>query len=83
MDTHHRMGPRKWATTSPEHLDRLALGLLRVARDAARELRRNAPGLARQTWALGKLAGRNSGDAGPGAVRPPARWGWSAGRLRP
>ncbi|WP_328843052.1 hypothetical protein [Streptomyces sp. NBC_00258] len=65
MDDNDRTGPHQWSTTSPEHLDRLARGVLGAARDAARELRRNPPVPARQTWALGKLAGQTQAMLGP------------------
>ncbi|MGW2716284.1 hypothetical protein [Streptomyces sp. NPDC001492] len=50
---------------SAEELDRLARGVLRAARDAARELRKTPPDEARRTWALGKLAGRTQEMLGP------------------
>lgn len=65
MEADDSMGPRQWATTSPEHFDRLARGVLRAARDAARELRRNPPDQDRRTWALGKLAGQTQAMLGP------------------
>ncbi|MFD8655103.1 hypothetical protein [Streptomyces mirabilis] len=65
MKAGERTGPRQWSTTSPEHLDWLARGVLRAARDAARELRRDPPDLVRRTWALGMLAGRTQAMLGP------------------
>ncbi|MEN1890285.1 hypothetical protein [Streptomyces mirabilis] len=58
MDADDRTGPREWSTTSPEHVDQLARGVLGAARDAARELRRDPPDPTRRTWTLGVLAGR-------------------------
>ncbi|WP_369034033.1 hypothetical protein [Streptomyces adonidis] len=66
MNSDDGTGPAQWSTTSPEHLDRLALGVLRAARDAARELRREPPDPDRQTWALGVLAGQTQAMLGPG-----------------
>ncbi|MFH8470574.1 hypothetical protein [Streptomyces sp. NPDC017991] len=58
MDADDRAG------MSPEHLDRLARGVLRAARDAAWELRQpQDPD--RRTWALGKLAGQTQAMLGP------------------
>ncbi|MGW1069085.1 hypothetical protein ACWD4F_31815 [Streptomyces aureus] len=67
MDTaDDRPGPPLWwSTTSPAELDRLACGVLRAARDAARELRREPFDPARRTWALGILAGRTKAMLGP------------------
>ncbi|WP_328936914.1 hypothetical protein OG288_06480 [Streptomyces tauricus] len=65
MDANDHTGPRQWATTSPEHLDQLARGVLTAARDAARQLRRDPPDPAQQTWALGKLAGQTQAMLGP------------------
>ncbi|MFE2467592.1 hypothetical protein ACFXA6_19725, partial [Streptomyces mirabilis] len=65
MDADDRTGPRGWSTTSPEHFDQLARGVLRAARDAARELRRVPPDPTRQTWALGVLAGQTQAMLGP------------------
>ncbi|MEV7076621.1 hypothetical protein [Streptomyces sp. NPDC093990] len=65
MNAEDQMGPYQWSTTSPEHLDRLALGVLRSARDAAREMRQSPPDPARQAWALGKLAGQAQALLGP------------------
>ncbi|MFJ8024531.1 hypothetical protein [Streptomyces sp. NPDC096311] len=65
MKAGDRTGPRPWSTTSPKDLDRLARGVLRAARDAAWELRRDPPDPAQQTWALGKLAGQTQAMLGP------------------
>lgn len=64
MDADDRTGPRQWSTMSPEYLDRLARGVLRAARDAARELRRDPPDPARRAWALGVLAGQTQAMLG-------------------
>ncbi|MER7686594.1 hypothetical protein [Streptomyces sp. NPDC097610] len=66
MNADDRTGPRQWSTTSPKDLDRLALGVLRAARDAAREPRRDPPDPAQQTWALGRPAGQTQAMLGPG-----------------
>ncbi|MEV0935005.1 hypothetical protein ACIBMX_10300 [Streptomyces phaeochromogenes] len=73
MDDNDRTGLRQWSSTSPEHLDRLARGVLRAARDAARELRRNPPDPARRTWALGKLAGQTQAMLGAALAGPSVR----------
>ncbi|MER6212115.1 hypothetical protein [Streptomyces sp. NPDC001642] len=65
MDADDRPGPRWWSTTSPSELDRLAHGVLRAARDAARELRREPPDPTRRTWTLGILAGQTKAMLGP------------------
>lgn len=57
--------PLWWSTTWPAELDRLARGVLRAARDAARELRRQPSDPARRTWALGILAGQTKAMLGP------------------
>ncbi|MFJ2833543.1 hypothetical protein ACIPC1_39385 [Streptomyces sp. NPDC087263] len=73
MDADDRTGPRQWTTTSPEHFDWLARAVLRAARDAARELRRESPDPDRRTWALGKLAGQIQAMLGPDLPdHPPA-----------
>ncbi|MFJ9634863.1 hypothetical protein ACIRU8_44955 [Streptomyces sp. NPDC101175] len=56
---------RQWTTTSPEHFDRLARAVLRAAREAAQELRREPPEPDRRMWALGKLAGQAQEMLGP------------------
>lgn len=66
--------------TSPKHLDQLARGVLRAARDAARELRRNLrTRIGRRgpsaNWQVGHR--RCSGQT----CRPPL--GTAAGRIRP
>ncbi|MEV2236340.1 hypothetical protein AB0H69_48490 [Streptomyces phaeochromogenes] len=71
MDANDHTGPREWATTSPEHLDQLARGVLTAARDAARQLRRDPPDPARQAWALGKLAGQTQAMLGPAVPDDP------------
>ncbi len=72
MEANDRTEPRLWSTTSPEYLDQLALGVLRAARDAARELQRDPPDLTRQAWALGILAGQTQAMLGPDLPdRPP------------
>lgn len=65
MDANDHMGPRLWATTSPERLDQLARGALTAARDAARQLRRDPPDPARQARALDKLSGQTQAMLGP------------------
>lgn len=73
MDADDRIGPRQWTTMSPEHFDWLARAVLRAARDAARELRREPPDSDRRTWALGKLAGQIQAMLGPDLPdHPPA-----------
>jgi hypothetical protein len=57
-------GPNQWAATSLEHFDQLARGVLRAARDAARELRRRSPDQERLAWALGVLAGQTQAMLG-------------------
>ena len=59
MDADDRAG------MSPEHLDRLAGGVLRAARAAASELRRDPPDQGRRMWALGILAGQTQAMLGP------------------
>ena len=59
------VGPWQWDAPLPEHLDRLAGGMLSAARGAARELRREPPDPARRTWALGVLAGQTQAMLGP------------------
>ncbi|MGW3645625.1 hypothetical protein [Streptomyces sp. NPDC000878] len=66
MGSEDGTGPPQWATTSPEHLDRPARGVLMAAREAARELRRDPPDPERRTWALGMLAGQTQAMLGPG-----------------
>ncbi|MER7694255.1 hypothetical protein [Streptomyces sp. NPDC097610] len=65
MHADDRGAPGEWSTTSPEHLDRLAQGVLWAARDAAKELRRNPPDSARQAWTLGILEGQTQTMLGP------------------
>ena len=73
MDADDRTGLRNWSTASPEHFDWLARGVLRAARDAARELRREPPDPVRRTWALGLLGGQTQAMLGPGMPgHPPA-----------
>ncbi|MHB9849128.1 hypothetical protein ACSYGO_07790 [Streptomyces krungchingensis] len=55
----------EWCTTSPEHLDRLARGVLRAARAAAVELRRKPSDADRRLWALGILEGQTQAMLGP------------------
>ncbi|MDQ1034332.1 hypothetical protein QFZ75_000748 [Streptomyces sp. V3I8] len=55
----------QWATTAPAELDRMALRVLRAARDAARELRQDPPDQARRTCALDLLAGQTQAMLGP------------------
>lgn len=50
-------GSRQWSDT-PEHFDQLARGVLKAARDAARELQPDPPDPNRVSWALGVLAGQ-------------------------
>ena len=64
MNTDNPTGPSQWAATSLEHFDQLARGVLRAARDAARELRRRSPDQERLTWALGVLAGQTQAMLG-------------------
>jgi hypothetical protein len=65
VEADDRPGPRWWSTTSPAELDRLAQGVLRAARDAALELRREPPNPTRRTQALGILAGQTKAMLGP------------------
>jgi hypothetical protein len=72
VDVDDSRRPGQWSTTSPDDLDRLALGVLRAARVAARELRREPPDQNRRTWALGMLAGQTQAMLGPDLPdRPP------------
>ncbi|MEV7390501.1 hypothetical protein [Streptomyces sp. NPDC091215] len=66
------MEPLQWAA-SPQQFDRLALEVLRAARSAAQELRRNPPNPEQRAWALGVLAGQRQALLGPapmGAATP-------------
>jgi hypothetical protein len=65
VDADDRPVPRWWSTTSPAELDRLAHEVLRAARDAARELRREPPDPTRRTWTLGILAEQAKAMLGP------------------
>lgn len=62
-DDRKRVSP--WAATSGKELDRLALQVLRAAREAERELRCRPPDEARRMWAMGKLAGQIQAMLGP------------------
>ncbi|MEV7346273.1 hypothetical protein [Streptomyces sp. NPDC093544] len=64
MNSDDPTGPNQWAATSLEHFDQLARGVLRAARDAARELRRRSPDQERLAWALGVLAGQTQAMLG-------------------
>ncbi|MFJ4931666.1 hypothetical protein [Streptomyces sp. NPDC088736] len=71
MDANDRIRPGQEATPPPEHFDRLAAGVLRAARDAARELRREPPDPDRRAWALGVLAGQTQAMLGRGVSDHP------------
>lgn len=68
MNSDDRTGPPLWSTTSPEHLDRLARGVLRAAVDAFRELRQDPPEPDRRASALGLLARRTQEMLAPGLL---------------
>lgn len=70
MDADDRWAPREWTTTSPKDLDRLAHGVLKAAREAARELRRRQLNPTRRTWVLGVLAGQTQAMLGPSLPVP-------------
>ncbi|WP_458246836.1 hypothetical protein [Streptomyces sp. MAI_2237] len=73
MDADDRPGLHPWSIASPEHFDRLARGVLRAARTAAQELRREPPDPDRRAWALGNLAGQTQAMLGPDMPdHPPA-----------
>ncbi|MFI6567411.1 hypothetical protein [Streptomyces sp. NPDC050534] len=73
MNADDQTGPSQWAATSLEHFDQLARGVLRAARDAARELKRTPADEDRKAWALGVLAGQTQAMLGDGQpVQPPA-----------
>lgn len=65
MEAGDRMGPTQGRGASLGHLDRLARGVLRAAREAAREIDREPPEPERRAWALGKLAGQTQAMLGP------------------
>jgi hypothetical protein len=64
MDADDRTGPSHRAATSLKHFDQLARGVLRAARSAARELRRDPPDPDRRTGALSVLAGQTQAMLG-------------------
>ncbi|MGW1713861.1 hypothetical protein [Streptomyces sp. NPDC002156] len=64
MDADDRTGPSYWVATSLKQFDQLARGMLRAARSAARELRRDPPDPDRRTEALGLLAGQTQAMLG-------------------
>ncbi|WP_432175494.1 hypothetical protein [Streptomyces sp. Tue6028] len=67
MDAHDPAELRHWSTASDaiDTFDRLAYGVLRAAREAARELRRNFPDPGRRINAVGKLARQTQAMLGP------------------
>ncbi|MFD5818883.1 hypothetical protein [Streptomyces sp. NPDC127038] len=71
MNADDRPGPRRWSTSSPAEFDRLARGVLRAARYAARELRREPADPMRRTQALNTLAERTKAMLPDMPDRPP------------
>jgi hypothetical protein len=65
MDADDRTGSHPWSTTSPQHLDQMARGMLRAACRAHQELRRDPPDPARRASALDLLMLHTQAMLGP------------------